>query len=186
MRLFIAVLLNDGEKIALQKLQEEIKSQAQNGSYTRLENFHLTLAFLGETPENRVAVLHRIIHNITITPFKVKFNCTGCFKHSGKELWWAGADSADPNLPQLKSLHRQLINQLKEEGFPVDKRPFHAHITLGREISHYRPIVLDNQEIKVAVNRLSLMKSERIGSVLRYTEICGENNGYADAENSPR
>ena len=59
----------------------------------------------------------------------------------------------------------------------MDKKPFNAHITLGREIRHSKPIVLDGHEIKIIVDRISLMKSERIGGVLRYTEIFAEDCG---------
>ena len=171
MRLFIAILFSDSVKANLLKLQEQLRSQTSSGSFTRPENFHLTLAFLGETPESRLPPLHRIIMELNHSPFDIIFNRTGCFKHGRKELWWVGVDPSDPNLPKLKSLHGQLINGLEEEGFPVDKKPFKAHITLGREIRHFEPIALDKPEIKVSVDRVSLMKSERIGGVLRYGEL---------------
>ena len=174
MRLFIAVLLNDEVKIALQTLQEQIKPQAYKGSFTRPENFHLTLAFLGETPEDRVPALRQIIKDSNFPPFGITFNRTGCFTHSRKELWWVGVDPDDTALPQLTSLHRQLIDRLEKESFPVDTRPFNAHITLGREIRHSGPIVLDCPKIKVAVGRISLMKSERSGGVLKYTELSAQ------------
>ena len=175
MRLFFAVSLSDDVKITLQKLQGQIKSQVNKGSFTRPENFHLTLAFLGETTVSRVAVLQRIIKEIYFLPFEITFNRTGCFTHSQKELWWAGINTNDPTLSQLKLLHEQLIKQLEKEGFPIDKRSFNAHITLGRETRHYKPIALEFQEIKVLVDRISLMKSERIGGVLQYTELFGRN-----------
>ena len=171
MRLFIAVLLNGSVKKSLEKLQEQLRSQTSSGSFTRPKNFHMTMAFLGETPENKLPVLHRIIEEINFSPFEISFNRTGCFKHGGKELWWAGNDPNDTNLPKLKSIHGHLINDLEIEGFPVDKRPFHAHITLGREIRHTKPIVLDCPEILVKVERISLMKSEHVGGGVRYVEL---------------
>ena len=177
MRLFIAVLLNNEVKASLQALQEQIKAQSSKSSFTRPENLHMTLAFLGETPAEKLDKLHRIIGEIETPAFEITFNRTGCFTHSRKELWWIGIDLNDPMLPQLKSLHGQLLARLEQESFPVDKRPFNAHITLGREIRHSQPIVVDCQEIKVMVDRISLMKSERYsapghtGGVLTYTEI---------------
>ena len=171
MRLFIAVLLNDQVKLSLQKMQEQLRSQATRGSFTRPENFHLTMAFLGETSETKLPVLHRIIGDINFPPFEFSLKHTGCFKHGGKELWWAGVDPNEPNLSYLKSIHGQLIRLLEKEGFPVDKRPFKAHITLGREIRHTEPIGLDCPEIVVRVDRVSLMKSERIDGGVRYEEM---------------
>jgi len=171
MRLFFTILLNDEVKIALQNLQEQLKAQVYKGSFTRPENFHLTLAFLGEIPESRVMALHQIIQKINFLSFEITFNRTSCFTHSRKELWWTGVDPYDPLLPNLKSIHEQLIKRLEKNDFSVDKKPFNAHITLGREIRHSQPIVLNCQEIKVMVDRIRLMKSERIGGVLTYTEM---------------
>ena len=174
MRLFIAVFLSDEVKAELQGLQEQIRSQSYKGSFTRPENLHLTLAFLGETPEEKLKLLYPIIQEIKSPAFEISFNRMGCFTHSQKELWWIGADPNGPKLSLLRSVHQQLIDRLIKEGFPVDKRPFNAHITLGREIRHTEPIVLDCRELKVKVDRISLVKSERIAGVLTYTEIYGQ------------
>ena len=171
MRLFIAVILENETKDRLEKLQDEIRSQALKGNFTRPENFHMTLAFLGETPEEKLVILDRIINEIQTPPFEIFFNHTGCFTHSHKELWWIGADTSDPKLPLLREMHERLTNRLEEEGFPIDKRPFRAHISLGREIKHSAPIDLSRTEIKVKIDHIGLLKSERIKGVLTYTEL---------------
>ena len=177
MRLFIAVFLDNEVRAELQRLQEQIRYQSHKGSFTRPENLHLTLAFLGETDQDRLKTLHGIIKEIKSPVFELTFNRTGCFSHSQKELWWVGADPNDSKLPLLRRLHSQLIKRLEEEGFPVDKRPFNAHITLGREIKHSAPIILDFQEIKVKVDRISMVKSERLSGVLTYSEIFAQSLG---------
>ncbi|MCL2007377.1 MAG: RNA 2',3'-cyclic phosphodiesterase [Treponema sp.] len=174
MRLFIGVFIDDDTIVELQALQKQLEAQSYKGTFTRPRNLHLTLAFLGETPEGRLADLHRIIEEIDSLAFELCFNRTGCFTHSKKELWWVGADREDPHLPLLKSLHHRLLTRFEEEGFPVDKRPFNAHITLAREVRHTQPIELDCKEIRVKVDRLSLIKSERVNGVLSYTEIYGK------------
>jgi len=141
------------------------------GSFTRPENFHLTLAFLGETPEEKLPDLFRIIEGIRFGPFEITFNRTGCFIHSRKELWWIGADKNSPGLPLLEAIHQELFSRLEEKGFSFDKRPFNAHITLGREIKHTLPVVLDTPGITVTVDRISLMKSEHIRGILTYTNL---------------
>jgi len=42
---------------------------------------------------------------------------------------------------------------------------------LGREVKHSGQITLNCDEIKVKVERISLMKSEHIRGVLTYTEL---------------
>jgi len=174
MRLFIAVNFC-GEVInQILELQEQLRTQSLRGNFTRPENFHLTLAFLGEAAEEKAASLGRIIENIGTVPFEISFTRTGCFTHSRKDLWWLGVDVKCPGLPFLESIHKQLLELLLAAGFSVDTRPFNAHITLGREIKHSRPIILNPPEIKVRVDRISLMKSEHIAGKLTYTEIFGK------------
>ena len=171
MRLFIAVNFTDEVKKRLLEIQERLRSQSLSGNFTRPENLHLTLAFLGETPEEKLSSLFQIIEDIKVTPFEVFFNHTGCFIHSRKELWWIGAGENDPGLRQLGDIHGQLLSRLLDARFSVDERPFNPHITLGREIKHSRPISLCCPEITVSINRICLMKSERIKGVLTYTAL---------------
>jgi 2'-5' RNA ligase len=171
MRLFIAVNFSSEVKNRLLKIQGQLKSQSSRGNFTRPENLHLTLAFLGETPETQLEKLYDILEGIQFPPFTIPFNRTGCFTHSGKELWWIGATKDSPGFPLLKAIHVQLLSRLLEEGFSVDTRPFNAHITLGREIKHTKPIILDCPEITVQVGHISLMKSEHLKTGLTYTEL---------------
>ena len=171
MRLFIAVNFSDEIKGRILKVQELLRSQSTRGSFTRPENLHLTLAFIGETPEEKLKSLYTIMDDIRSPSFDIMFNRTGCFTHSRKELWWIGAEGGGVSC--LKSIHDKLIRDLLDAGFPVDERPFSAHITLAREVKHLNPIVLDCPEITLKVNRVSLMKSEHLRGVLTYTELAG-------------
>jgi RNA 2',3'-cyclic 3'-phosphodiesterase len=175
MRLFIAVNFDNAVKEQLLEIQARLRSQSARGNFTRPENLHLTLAFLGETPEERVPSILKIIEDVHVShkvlPLEVAFTHTGCFAHSHKELWWIGADETCQGLGRLRAIHGELIKRLPYAGFSVDKRPFNPHITLGREVKHLGQITLNCNEIKVKVDRLSLMKSEHIGGKLTYTEL---------------
>ena len=173
MRLFIAVNFSDEIKSRILEVQELLRSRSTRGNFTRPENLHLTLAFLGETPEEKLKTLCGIIDANKSPPFDILFNRTGCFTHSRKELWWIGAEGGDPELSSLKAIHDWLLERLPETGFPVDQRSFNAHVTLAREVKHHKPIVLDCPEIKINVNRVSLMRSWQAGGVLTYTELFG-------------
>jgi 2'-5' RNA ligase len=179
MRLFTAVNFTDAVKKQLLEIQEQLRSQSTRGNFTRPENLHLTLAFLGETPEEKVpSLLQIILQTINDTcplsetsPIELSFTHTGCFTHSHKELWWVGADESCPGLRRLKAIHSKLIKRFSDAGFSVDRRPFNPHITLGREVKHLQQIDLKCNEINVKVDRISLMKSEHIRGVLTYTEL---------------
>jgi len=177
MRLFIAINCDDETKNCLLSVQDEIKSQSIKGNFSRPENLHLTLAFLGETPEEQVPAICSVIKEALhppIAPFTLAFSQTGAFTHSGKELWWIGAEHSDPSLRTLKNLRQRITNGLSAQGIAFDNRAFNPHITLGREIKHTASIAIERQHIVFPVSRISLMKSERVGGVLVYTEIFGE------------
>jgi len=171
MRLFIAVNCDDEVKRQIVKLQERLRAQAVRGNFSRPENLHVTLAFLGETPEARLDCLYHIVESVQVPPFEITFNHTGYFKRRSTELWWLGVNPADPGLLVLTALQKRLMNHLEEARFTVDKKPFSAHITLGREMVRQQPIALDCPPIPVRVERISLMKSEHIRGVLTYTEL---------------
>jgi len=182
-RLFIAVNCNDTTKKLLLAVQDNIKVQSLKGNFSRPENLHLTIAFLGETREEQVPAICAAIQAATqppIVPFTLNFSQTGCFRHSGKELWWIGANQTDPSLDILKNLRQRITGGLSAANIAFDDRAFKPHITLGREIRQgasamrHAPIELPQQEIALAVNRVSLMKSERINGATVYTEIFGQ------------
>jgi 2'-5' RNA ligase len=173
-RLFIAVNFDDTVKSRLLDIQGRIRKQALRGNFSRPENLHLTLVFIGETPADLVSAIVSTIQ--TIPPdqrgFSVTFNHTGCFRHSGKELWWIGAEGKE--IGALVELRQHISDRLDVARIPYDKRPFNAHITLGREIRPSTPIELLKEHITVPVRRISLMKSEHIGGASVYTEIAGQ------------
>jgi 2'-5' RNA ligase len=176
-RLFIAINCDDETKKLILSVQEKIRVQSLKGNFSRPENIHLTLVFLGETPEDQVPAICPAIKEALRPPvasFSLTFSQTGCFTHSKKELWWIGAGHSDPSLGTLKNLRQRITGGLSAAGVAFDDRPFNPHITLGREIKHNAPIVIDRQKIIFPVNRISLMKSERSGGVLVYTEIFGQ------------
>ena len=184
MRLFIAVNFIDEIKNRILEVQARLRSQCVKGNFSRPENLHLTLAFLGETPEEKLDLLSAIIEELCSSlrpePFEILFNHSGCFTHSHKELWWIGMEKNHAGFSRLAAIHGNLNALLSKAGFPVDSRPFNAHITLGREIKHNERIALSCPEITVKVERISLMNSEHDRGVLVYTEIMGRDLGHVN------
>jgi 2'-5' RNA ligase len=187
MRLFIALNFDEEVKDALAVPQERLRSLAAGGSFSRRENLHLTLAFLGETPESRVPAIQRILRDLAVPAGagipELNLCRADCFRHSGKELWWIGPDREDPGLPLLLDLRKQLTEGLEREGVGYDRRAFNAHITLGREIrglplartAEWKDAapgsLVPEGGLRIALNRLSLMRSGRVNALLTYTEL---------------
>ena len=176
MRLFIAVNFTEEVKNKILEVQNRLRSIVQNsnnrGNFTRPENLHITLAFLGETPEVKLPELLEIINRIPTPALEITFNRTGYFRRYNSELWWIGASPDDNDLYVLALIQKKLLRDLQKAGFHVDAKPFKAHITIARDIKHNQnDIILDCPDIVIPVDRLSLMKSERIQGVLTYTIV---------------
>jgi 2'-5' RNA ligase len=178
MRLFIAVNFSDEVKERLIAAQGQLRVRALAGRFSREEHLHLTLVFLGETPESRLPELRRIMEGIHGQPFRFTLTRGGFFKRPGGGLWWIGAEEERPGeTGPLSGLQGQLAAMLLAQGFPIDTKPFKAHITLGRDIrlrERLDPALLVGEPVTVPVNRVSLMRSEYSGGLV-YTELFGYN-----------
>jgi len=186
MRLFVAVNFDEVTKSRLLAVQEQIKAQAIKGNFTRPENLHLTLLFIGEVTADLKPVITGIIKNavntaittqpkeITQKSLSLSFNNTGFFKRAGKELWWIGLDSKNKTTEEiLVSIRQKIGSGLNEAGIHYDRRQFRAHITLGREIKPAALIKAPECSICIQVKRISLMKSENLRGILNYAEVFG-------------
>jgi 2'-5' RNA ligase len=191
MRLFIAVNFDDVTKNRLLAIQGRIRAQSLKGNFSKQENLHLTVVFLGELSGSLVPEINAIVKNAVVSAgiraFSVNFCRTGCFRHAGKELWWIapegnpngnpeGNPNGNPNgeIGVLFAIRQEIGKGLDEAGIPFDRRPFKAHITLGREIKPSSPIKLPDEVIPIQVKRISLMRSENIRGALTYTELFGQ------------
>ena len=74
MRLFVAVTPDDAMRRAVLQVQRSLAAGLTRGSLTRAENLHLTLAFLGETPPERVEAARRAMQAAAGVPFSVSYS----------------------------------------------------------------------------------------------------------------
>jgi 2'-5' RNA ligase len=100
MRLFVAInfdRITIGNIAAAQGRLREFG----RGNFSRPENLHLTLAFLGEVEPNRVADVKRAMEATPIKPMELLFDRVGCFPRDGDDIWWIGL-SDNPALLELQ------------------------------------------------------------------------------------
>ncbi len=166
MRLFVAVNFNTKTVSRLLTLRDELRSRSQRGNFSAPENLHLTLAFLGECNPDQTAAVKAAMDTICFKPFPVSIEDVGRFKREGGDVWWVGVKENEP----LLDLQRRLTEKLIAAGFALEKRKYTPHITLGRqvmtEVSPWR-----TEPFGETVDKIELMKSERIGGKLRYTAV---------------
>lgn len=166
MRLFIAINFNTETRSKLIKLRDELRNDSIKGHFSTSENLHLTLVFLGECNEKQTRDIKSAMNVIEFRPFEININSVGRFKRDGGDIWWAGVSYNKP----LTSLYENITKKLTEFGFRTEKRKFSPHITLGREIfTNASPRKF--KEFGQTVEKIELMKSERIAGKLTYTTI---------------
>ena len=163
MRLFIAILFEENIIDALTDFQADLRSQGVTGNYTKRENLHLTLTFIGDYDDP-----DKVLDAMAQADFKpvgISLDGVGSFG----DLFWVGMD-ADP---KLAAYVKRLRRSLAENGIPFDRKRFMPHITLIRKYSCRggKAIpVSDPPTGSMTATRVSLMQSERGKNGMIYTE----------------
>lgn len=132
MRVFIAIELPPEIKTALATLQDELQQARADVSWTKPDNFHLTLKFLGEVEAARIAGITNACADAAthVSAFSLHLQKTGVFPNlkQPKVLWVGLAGEGDT----LQQLHRRVEENLQSLGFAKEARAFNPHLTLGR------------------------------------------------------
>ena len=129
MRLFFGLSLPDAVHQAV-CTRAAVCREAIEGRYVREENYHMTLAFLGDVPENRVndaaEILRRCVGGVPAP--RLTLGKTSYFGRASNAILIVRITSK----PSLDPLHRALVQALDEAGLPFDPGPFSPHVTLAR------------------------------------------------------
>ncbi len=101
-------------------------------SWTREDNLHLTLKFLGDVPVNQIEPLSEALKRAaTQTPgFELIIRGCGSFPPRGKpNVVWIGIEDPSSNLRKLQA---SVEDECAKAGFDRDPRLFHPHLTIAR------------------------------------------------------
>lgn len=164
MRLFMAIQFDNKIIDSLIGFQEKLRGQGVRGNYTKRENLHITLAFIGDYG-NQDDVLDAM-EQVEFKPLEISLDGVG---HFG-DLFWVGITDN----PELVGYVKRLRHALSENGLPYDKKKFSPHITLIRKCNYkgWQQIpVTEPPKGSMRASRISLMKSERGRNGMVYTEI---------------
>lgn len=170
MRLFVSLALSPAVKQALLDASNALRQQG-TGTFTRAENLHLTLAFIGETadPDSAKAALAEAC--VKTNAFLLTVGGLGRFG----DLWWAGVRENEP----LEALALAVQAALRRKGFSIEERDWTPHITLVRNYRGPAPVGELVPARTMAVTRVSLMQSERSNGSVVYTEVFGIPLGHS-------
>lgn len=125
-RLFIALTLPDAVRNVLASTAQPLAGV----NWTRPEQLHMTLRFLGETEEARIEPMIAKLRTVQVQPFILPVEGVGTFPPKRPpRILWIGVGSGHPRLFQLR---QRLDDALLASGLQLDVRTFHPHVTLAR------------------------------------------------------
>ena len=135
-RIFVAAPLPEAAVAAVAEVVERIRAAGVPGGgrdvrWVRLDGLHLTLRFLGPTLDDRIADARAATRAAAdgVEPFELSIGGGGTFPPSRPRVLWLGVMDGGP---RLASLAGRVEAALVEAGWPVETRPFQAHLTLAR------------------------------------------------------
>ena len=131
MRLFVAVEIAPDIRERLTHFMAERKLEMPNARFVRPEGLHVTLKFLGEVAETKLASLTTALAEIHEDSFSLTLRGTGFFPNQKRpRIFWVGLHS-DPEAA-LSNLAASVDHACAQLGFAPEERPYQPHVTLAR------------------------------------------------------
>jgi len=131
-RAFVAILLDETVRAAVAAVAERLRPLGGSVAWVPAANLHLTLQFLGEQPEERLAAAEAALDAAAArsAPIETALHGIGAFPglEQPRILWVGLAQGA----PEVRALQARVAEALAREGFPREERPWHPHLTIGR------------------------------------------------------
>ncbi|MBG9793190.1 2'-5' RNA ligase [Paenibacillus dendritiformis] len=139
MRLFIGVPLGESASAALDNWTKQARREWTFSRWVHPADYHITLQFLGDTPESKLAPLLEGLKRTAArsAPFRLCLGGCGAFglPESPRVLWAAVAGDID----RLHELHHQVLETTSPLGFMPESRPYRPHITIARKYKGTAP-----------------------------------------------
>jgi 2'-5' RNA ligase len=108
-------------------------------TWTRPEQLHVTLRFIGDVPPDKVEVIVERLSRVRVEPFVLPIENVGTFPpNRPPRVLWIGVGSGHPRLFQLR---QRIDDALLSAGLQLDVRTFHPHVTLARATEDAAPTV---------------------------------------------
>lgn len=179
-RIFIAIELPPNVRHKIKDHIDRLRNSLPDvrASWTREDNLHLTLKFLGDVPVNQIESVSQALLRaaIQIPDFDLVIRDCGSFPPHGKpNVLWIGINDASSN---LRNLHAAIEDECAKAGFDRDQRSFHPHLTIARlrNPKGARSLSEMHQQIgfepvSVKVGDVCLIRSELSSAGSRYTVI---------------
>ena len=173
-RTFIALPIPDLQRTRLGRLQGLIAPELPNARWVTPDQFHLTLAFLGDIPDLDMAAVCRGVAEAALKfgPLTLNLQSLGAFPDAtNARVAWVGVTG--PNLDLLMALRLAVVEGVTRAGYPPEDDRFTPHLTLGRlkvvkgqpidlspQIAHFRTWSAGNFEVNQVISYASTITPE--------------------------
>ncbi len=134
-RAFIALDIPREVRHALQRLQEELQAEGVRARWVRPGSVHLTVRFLGDVPAVAVSTVTAALDAAAadLAAPELLLRNLGVFPNLRRaRVVWAGLGGEVETLKKVKQRVDAGLAAADSRLFPVENRPFRAHLTLGR------------------------------------------------------
>jgi RNA 2',3'-cyclic 3'-phosphodiesterase len=176
-RLFLALQIPPAVRKNLAEFLAELRALSSQPRWVRAENLHVTLKFIGEVQPDKLKATRMALSAVhSGQEVALDFRGLGFFPNEKRpRVFWAGSE-ASTNLVQLAS---DVDRVLAELGFPPEKRPFSAHLTLARfeppgAPQNLRAVIRENAKREfgsVAAKEFHLIESKLKPGGAEYTTL---------------
>ncbi len=178
-RTFIAINLDGSLHHTLTEVVERFASSKASVKWVAPENTHITLKFLGNVDEDRLAEVYAACEIAAegFGPIDLEMKAIGCFPSLKRpRIVWLGIEKGAED---VKRLQQKVEAGLERIGFPNEEREFKAHLTIGRVkgrqgISNLCRLLEEDRNIFIGsmrADKISVMKSKTMPSGPVYTEL---------------
>ncbi len=137
-----------------------------NGKPVAAENYHMTLAFLGNVPRKQIANTIDVARDVRFDSFTLQLDCFACWSRS--KIGWLGTQQCPT---ALSTLVMHLGTALKTIGFKPDARPYVPHVTIARRVAAARDIRVETESIIWPSSEFVLVRSETLPTGPVYTRL---------------
>lgn len=125
LRLFVGLGLPEDLRDTLAMLERGIPG----ARWIESDNYHVTLRFIGEVPEDRADDIDSALGAVQAPPFSLSLVGVGHFGKLRKaRSVWAGVEAG----ASLNRLQSSVESAIVRAGFPAEARKFRPHVTLAR------------------------------------------------------
>jgi 2'-5' RNA ligase len=176
LRLFIALPLTSELRRKLGVITASLSEKVSGIRWSRAENIHLTLKFLGDVEGGKVGGIKRILRETAARhgPLKLEVGKLGVFPGFRRpRVIWAGVQ---PEGGGLKLLVQDLEQSLSRLGFDREGREYTPHLTLGRVKRGRLPLDLRKIFSSLEVESLGRLRADVI--LLLKSTLTGEGPLY--------